>query len=437
MKKLLFALVAVALVSALFLIPVSAESNVIGVDIKGDYIKPLAGDDPAQLYDGTVLSDADAAANDFNKAGILLIQNTNCASEEPSECTIVFELNSLQSIDTVYINWYVYCNAMIGLPQDNALIVGTSKDGVTFNEIAWTMEGEVDLTASYQIETVVDLGAPVDAKYVSVSFFMGPNGQGWDKVSWEWIGLTELGAGLKSEGGPNLGEVSQEESIDLEDIEPIVEIPAGAKFIKHVPFNKSITTGSNTIITDPTTVSNFNVAWSVCALLRPTEVEGEYSVVAVKAADGDYEFAFEGVEEGDIALAIHGDDTVANSTANRDALAALVEGDIVTFAGYNFAEETFETGAVVYYAVPTETPDEPSEEPSEDPSEEPSEDESVPAGENESTPADESTPVVDNSEATGEGTNVIGTGLIIGIVAGVVVIAAIVVVVVIIVKKKK
>lgn len=435
MKKLLFALVAVSLVSALFLIPAFAESNVIGVEFKGDYIKPLAADDPAQLYDGTVLSEADAAANDFNKAGILLIQNTNCTSEEPSECTIIFELDSLQSIDTVYINWYVYCNAMIGLPQDNALIVGTSKDGVTFNEIAWTMEGEVDLTTSYQIETVVDLGATVDAKYVSVSFFMGPNGQGWDKVSWEWIGLTELGAGLKSEGGPDLGEVSQEESIDLDDIEPVVEIPEGAKYIKHVPFNTAIQTDSSTIITDLSDLAKYNVAWSACVLLRPTEVEGEYSVVAVKAADGDYEFAFEGVEEGDIAFAVHGESTEA--TANRDALAALVEGDIVTFAGYNFAEETFETGAVVYYAVPAEKPDEPSEEPSEDPSEEPSEDESVPAGENESTPADESTPVVDNSEATGEGTNVIGTGLIIGIVAGVVAVIAIVVVVVIVVKKKK
>ncbi|MBR4851968.1 MAG: hypothetical protein IKV01_00030 [Clostridia bacterium] len=434
MKKLLCAIIAVALVSTLFLIPVSAESNVIGVEFKGDHIKPLAADDPAQLYDGSVLSDADAAASDFNKPGILLVQNTNCNSEEPSECTIIFELDSLQSIDTVYINWYVYCNAMIGLPQDNALIVGTSKDGVSFNEIAWTMEGEVDLTTSYQIETVVDLGATVDAKFVSVSFFMGPNGQGWDKVSWEWIGLTELGAGLKSEGGPNLGEVSQEESIDLDDIEPIVEVPAGAKFIKHVPFNKSITTGSSTIITDPATVSNFNVAWSACVLLRPTEVEGQYSVVAVKAADGDYEFAFEGVEEGDIALAVHGDDTVANSTANRDALAALVEGDIVTFAGYNFAEETFETGAVVYYAVPAEKPDEPSEEPSDD-SSEPA-DESV---EDESTPADDDKSEDASVPATGDDKSDEGgnTGLIIGIVAGVVAVIAVVVVVVIVVKKKK
>ncbi len=435
MKKFLCVLIALSLAFALFLVPASAATNVIGVEFKGEYVKPLAADDPAQLYDGTVLSEADAAASDFNKAGILLIQNTNCTSEEPTECTIVFELDSLQSIDTVYINWYVYCNAMIGLPQDNALIVGTSKDGVTYNEIAWTMEGEVDLTKSYQIETVVDLGATVDAKFVSVSFFMGPNGQGWDKVSWEWIGLTELGAGLKSEGGPEFGEVSQEESIDLDDIEPIVEIPEGASFIKHVPFNKAITTGASTIITTPAEVGNYNVAWSACVLLRPTEVEGEYSVVAVKAADGDYEFAFEGVEEGDIVFAVHGDDSVTNSTVNRDALAALAVGDIVTFAGYNFAEQTHETGAVVYYAVPaeqpevSETPDESSEEPSEpaDESEEVNESEKA---------VDTSVPAANESEA-GEKEEGGNTGLIIGIVAGVVAVIAIVVVVVIVVKKKK
>ena len=432
MKKLLCAIIAVALVSALFLIPVSAESNVIGVEFKGDYIKPLAADDPAQLYDGSVLSDADAAASDFNKPGILLVQNTNCNSEEPSECTIIFELDSLQSIDTVYINWYVYCNAMIGLPQDNALIVGTSKDGVAFNEIAWTMEGEVDLTTSYQIETVVDLGATVDAKFVSVSFFMGPNGQGWDKVSWEWIGLTELGAGLKSEGGNQYEEVSTEESVNLDDIDPIVEVPAGATMVKHSPFNTPIVTDSTTIITDLSDLAKYNVAWSACVLLRPTETEGQYSVVEVKTADGDYEFAFTDVQEGDIAFAAHGEGT--EGVARRDALAALVEGDIVTFAGYNFAEETFETGAVVYYAVPAEKPDEPSEEPSDD-SSEPA-DESV---EDESTPADDDKSEDASVPATGDDKSDEGgnTGLIIGIVAGVVAVIAVVVVVVIVAKKKK
>ncbi len=437
MKKLLSVLIVLSLACALFLVPASAKGKVVDIKIEGEYIA-VRGSDKNKLdvlYDGSVLSAADAGATDFNKAGIVLVQNTNCASEIPSECTITFEFESATDIDTVYINWYVYGNAMIGLPHEGALIIGTSADGVVFDENAYTIEGEPDLNSSFQLESKVRLNSAVKAKFVSITFSMGPNGQAWDKLSWEWIGLTEVGAGLEADeilGGYD--EVSQEESIDLNDIEPIVEIPEGAKFIKHVPFNKSIATDSNTIITDPTAVSDYNVAWSACVLLRPTEVEGEYSVVAVKAADGDYEFAFEGVEEGDIAFAIHGEST--DAVANRDALAALVEGDIVYFAGYDFEEETFETGAVVYYAVPS-ADDEVSETP--DDSSEPV-DESEPA--DESTPADESVPATNNSEdestpSSGKETNVLGTGAIIGIVAGVVAVIAIVVVVVIVVKKKK
>ncbi|MBO5790077.1 MAG: hypothetical protein J6R40_02875 [Clostridia bacterium] len=436
MKKTLIVLLILSLVSALFLVPASAKGTVVNLEIKGDNVAPRASDKLEVLYDGSILSDSDASANDFNKKGIVLIQNKNCASEDLTEVTIVFELDSVQSIDTVYINWYVYANAMIGLPHENSLIIGTSADGNAFHEDVYTMEGEiVNVTdPSFQLETVIRLNAAVDAKYVSISFSMGPNGQGWDKVSWEWIGLTEVGAGLQSEeGDDDYEEVSQEESIDIGDIEPIVEIPAGAKYIKHVPFNQSIVTDSNTIITDPTNLAAFNVAWSACVLLRPTEVEGEYSVVAVKAADGDYDFAFADVAEGDIALAVHGEST--ETTANRDALAALVEGDIVTFAGYNFEEQTFETGAVVYYAVPAETPDEPSQ--PEDESSEPADDSSEPADESSKPAEDESSsaPAVSEDDKSEEkGGN---TGLIIGIVVAVVVVVAIVVVVVVVAKKKK
>lgn len=437
MKKLLCVLIAVTLISALFLIPASAETNVVSIEFKGDSIKPLASDDPAQLYDGAILSEADATACDFNKAGILLIQNTTCTSGTPAECTIVFELDSVQSIDTVSLYWFCHGNSMIGLPTDGALIVGTSVDGNGFTEDAYEMDSTIeDITASFQRATIIDLGAPVDAKYVSVSFNMGLHGYtggDWDtKVCWEWVGLTEVGASLKSAGDENsFTETSQEESVDLDSIEPIVEIPEGAKYIKHVPFNKSIVTDSNTIITDPTNLAAFNVAWASCALLRPTEVEGEYSVVAVKSADGNYEFTFgDAVAEGDIAFAVHGESTEA--AANSEALAALVEGDIVTFAGYNFEEQTFETGAVVYYAVPAEIPD--VSEP-EDESSEPADESSEPADES-SEPADEdsSAPAVSEDDQTEEKDG--NPGLIIGIVVAVVVVAAIVVVVVVAKKKK-
>jgi len=437
MKKLLSVIIVLTLVVALFAIPADAKATVVNLEIKGDNVAPRASDKLELLYDGSILSETDAAANDFNKKGIVLIQNKNCTSEDLTEVTIVFELDSLQSIDSVYINWYVYANAMIGLPHENSLIIGTSEDGNAFHEDVYTMEGEiVNVTdPSFQLETVIRLNAAVNAKYVSICFSMGPNGQGWDKVSWEWIGLTEVGAGLQSEEGDNdYEEVSQEESVNIDDIEPIVEIPEGAKYIKHVPFNQSIVTDSNTIITDPTNLSAFNVAWSACVLLRPTEVEGEYSVVAVKAADGDYEFAFADVAEGDIALAVHGEST--ETTANRDALAALVEGDIVTFAGYNFEEQTFETGAVVYYAVPAETPDEPSQ--PEDESSEPVEDESSEEPKDESVPAeDDKSEDESKAPSTGDKEEKSNTGLIVGIVVAVVAVVAIVVVVVVVAKKKK
>ncbi|MBO7738112.1 MAG: hypothetical protein J6S77_05320 [Clostridia bacterium] len=112
--------------------------------------------------------------------------------------------------------------------------------------------------------------------------------------------------------------------------------------------------------------------------------------------------------------------------ANEDGLVAITDMTVFTVDG---AEITFNTFKLDPSYVPPVV--EESEEPSEDPSE--PADESEP--EDESAPATESTPVVDDSTTAddSEGGN---TGLIIGIVAGVVAIIAIVVVVVILKKKK-
>ena len=431
MKKLLCVLIAATLVSALFLLPASANAKVINFEVKGDNVAPLASDNLAELYDGAILSEADATAGDYNKAGIVLIQNKT--PKEAVDCTIIFELETAQVIDTVYLYWFCHGNSMIGLPTDGALIVGTTTDlNAGFSEAAYEMDSSIaDLTASFQRETAIELEAPVTAKYVSVTFTMGIHGNtggNWDeKPCWEWVALTEVSAGLKAESGNGgeMGEVSQEESVDLKDIEPIVEIPAGASYIKHVPFNKSIVTDSNTIITDPSNLAAYNVAWSGCVLLRPTETEGQYSVVEVYTGVGDYEFAFTDVQEGDIALAVHGEST--EPAANKAALVALVAGDIVYFAGYNFKEQTHETGAVVYYAVPAAGGEDTSDEVSDEVSEE-------------STPADDSSaPATSDTDASDDKADEKGgnAGLIIGIVAGVVVIAVVVVVVVVVLKKKK
>ena len=209
-----------------------------------------------------------------------------------------------------------------------------------------------------------------------------------------------------------------------------VEIPEGAINLGKVPLNTGITTGSTTIVTDPSIIHNYNVKWTACALLRPTETEGEYEVVATKWLDGDDSFLFEEAEEGDVVLSIHGDDDADGSKANREALVALPAGSIVTAVGYDFAKITAADDAVVFF-VPATVEDEVSETPDESSE---AADESEEANESEKAD-DTSVPAANESEAGKE--DVGNTGLIIGIVAGVVAVAVIVVVVIVVVKKKK
>ena len=454
MKKLLSVLIVLSLACALLILPADAKANVKSVWFEGEHVKLRAGADLTLLCDNKILSEENATAKDFNKSGIVLVQNTNMMdAENNTVATMYIELDSVQNIDTVYLTWYVYHDAIIGLPENNNLIIGYSEDGETYTEIgAYDFEGEPVAEQSFQLDLKIRLGQTVKAKYVSVSFEYGPNNQsGWYCPMWEWVGFTEVGAGLMVDelGGDGYDEVS-EDNTPLDQIEPIVEIPEGYIGLKHAKFNTSITTGSYTIITDLSTVNSYNVKWATTAHLRPTETEGVYEVVEIIWGGGnDITFTNE-AEEGDIALAVHGDDDTDGTKANRLALNALTTEDTVTFAGYDFEKHTFEKGAVVYFVNnnassgdTSETPDDTSSdntsgEVSETPDESSKpadENESVPADENESTPADESTHVVDNSEAGEEdGGN---TGLIIGVAAGVVAVIAIVVVVVIVVKKKK
>ena len=210
-----------------------------------------------------------------------------------------------------------------------------------------------------------------------------------------------------------------------------VEIPEGAINLGRVPVNASIVAGSTTVVSDPAIIHNYNVKWTSCALLRPTENENEYSVVAVQWLNGDDSFLFADAQAGDIVLSVHGDETVEGSQANRDALDTLAAGDIVTLIGYDFEKLTAADDAVVFFNPNTgsEQPDDSSEpaDESEEPSEAPEEDKSK---------EDTSVPATNDSEAPSEdeGGN---TGLIIGIVVGVVAVAVIVVVVIVVVKKKK
>jgi len=205
--------------------------------------------------------------------------------------------------------------------------------------------------------------------------------------------------------------------------------------LQQSPFNTSIVAGSSTIITDLSKVNDYNVKWAATAHLRPTDEAGVYDIVEIVWGGGnDITFANE-IAEGDIALAVHGDDSTdpnSESCQKRDALRALVAGeDKVVFLGYDFETQLFATNAVVYYGAKAAEPEvsepEVSEEPSAAPSEDPSEDESAPAN-------DSSVPATSDDASEEKGGN---TGLIIGIVVAVVVVVAIVVVVVVVSKKKK
>ena len=246
---------------------------------------------------------------------------------------------------------------------------------------------------------------------------------------------------LAGKEGDDPIEVSQDltgnESIDIPDAPANIDtnsIPSDATAVLQQPtFNTSITAGSATIITDLTKVNEYNVKWAATAHLRPTDTAGVYDVLEIVWGGGnEISFANE-IAEGDIALAVHGDDSVdpnSDSCQKRDALRALVPGeDTVVFLGYDFENKLFATNAVAYYGAneasdesSVEPSDEPSEEPSAEPSEEPSADSSV---------ADAS------ADASKADTNDGNTALIIGIVVAVVAVIAIVVVVVVVSKKKK
>ena len=246
-----------------------------------------------------------------------------------------------------------------------------------------------------------------------------------------YVGTADAVEGL----GSVRPEAKEPEVSEPEESEPAVEveIPEGAINLGRVPVNTSIITGSTTVVSDPAIMHNYNVKWTSCALLRPTETENEYSVVATKWLDGDDKFLFEEAKEGDIVLSVHGDPAVEGSQVNKDALTALPAGSIVTLIGYDFEKLTAADDAVVFFVPAETTPDPETSETPDESSEPADESEEV----NESEKADDtSVPAANESEA-GEKEEGGNTGLIIGIVAGVVVIAAIVVVVIVVVKKKK
>ena len=228
-------------------------------------------------------------------------------------------------------------------------------------------------------------------------------------------------------------DLGKEESKDLVEAPANIDttkIPANAAVVLQQPtFNTTIGAGQSTIITDLTILNEKNPVWCANALLRPTDAEGVYEVVEVVEGSGNpIEFTAE-TKEGDIALLVHGDDQIEDTTSleNKAALLALTAGDKVTFLGYDFEHNLKAANAVVYYGEKevedvSELPDESSEAES--------------SAEAESSEVAESSATVSNTtDDENEGGSKLG--LILAIVGGVVAAVVVVVVVVVVLKKKK
>ncbi len=362
MKKLLGILIAISLISALFVIPASARATVVDAWVEGDDVAFRASDPIEELFDGKTLSAVDAAASNFDLPGIVLLQNKAPTDENHiTNATVYFEMDAAQQIDTVYITWYLYNNAIIGLPMDNIVSISTSVDGEEYTPAGEyyfddPFGGEVDVTQTCQFEAKIRLDSAVNAKYVSFSFDFGPHGQdGWWCPMWEWVGLTELSAGMQAD---EVNEESKEEILPPPDIDR-TKIPADAYVLDEVPFNDTIGAGECTVVLDINSVNVYNPKWCGNVQLRPTGTEGVYSVVEVVQGTGG-DIAFADVQEGDIALLVHGDDTVEGSMENKAAVLALAAGDTVTFMGYDFVNGLIASNAAIYFKVPAENTDDSS-----------------------------------------------------------------------------
>ena len=200
MKKAICAIIVTALISALFVLPASAKGTVVNAWLgESDLIGTRTTDSITEIYDGKNLTDAEVARGDFNVDGIFLIQNKGMMDDTKNTvCDLYFELDSVQDIDTVYISWFVYHMAIIGLPHNNSLNISYSTDNEMYHDLgAYTFEGETDPNRVFQLDLKIRLGQTVRAKYVLISFEYGPNNQdGWYCPMWEWVGITEVGAGL-------------------------------------------------------------------------------------------------------------------------------------------------------------------------------------------------------------------------------------------------
>ncbi|MFA6731058.1 MAG: hypothetical protein WCR95_08740 [Eubacteriales bacterium] len=237
MKKLLVLFVSLSLVFSLFaLISFTAgaedgdgEVSVIGVTFVSATENeckevPRGGSDNSVLFDGVTF--LDETLTTFDKAGIVLTQNTRCTEAEVyPQYSYILELSDDADITAVRVVTFEYYMAMIGLPKDNSIAVEYSSDGSDFIFAGdYVFEGEAVNGEIAANEYIIDLGKIVTGKYIRLTFTYGDSPFA-EKPVWEWHGFTELGVEAEKTGQGI--ELSSEEPSDEPSSEPAeTSVPA-------------------------------------------------------------------------------------------------------------------------------------------------------------------------------------------------------------------
>lgn len=194
MKKVLSVLFALTFIVAMAA-TVSAEDAKLEI-AKIDYVavEAEAGMSPRGGSDITALFDGDATtATAFDTKGVILFQNKKSTEAGVyTEFSLVVELKEAATVGSIVLDFYKEYMSMIGLPKNNEVAIATSTDGTAFiDRETLTFEGEAVANENGVQNVVLDLTAPVDAKFIKLTFTYGDS-TFTDKPVWEWMAITEV-----------------------------------------------------------------------------------------------------------------------------------------------------------------------------------------------------------------------------------------------------
>ncbi|MBO5869963.1 MAG: hypothetical protein J6Q89_04355 [Clostridia bacterium] len=203
------------------------------------------------------------------------------------------------------------------------------------------------------------------------------------------------------------------EDIQIEQIAPVNpdakeegELPAEAEGKVQLVIdgvNTSITSEKAYLYTDPAKVASNNNNWATSILLAPVEgQEGQYTIVEKQTGNGEaFSFTTEDTT-GMIAFSVHsaGEDG-SEGKARRDAVDALVEGDILGLFGVDFDKADTLYSNSMFYVISSSAGEESTDESSEEESSEASSEVSSEASSEVSSTVESSVGITSDAEDEG------------------------------------